>query len=632
MPSLVLTQALVSACMCATLALGLLADPAAAAEKQNVLVLGGRDSQQPAHEQFMGGFRAGLSARGGEERLQLYTEFFDFVRFPQAEHKMLMRQFLQEKYAATRIDLLISTSRDALDFVLQHRNVLFPNVPYIFAFVSPYELPALRLPNDVVGILERYDFAKTLEMAQRLQPQARRVVVVSGAAPYDKMLAGLARRALQVDGHGLEFNYLSGLPLGRLLEEVAHLPRDTIVLYLTVFRDGAGESFKQPDVVQKVAAASGAPVYSVFGSYFGRGIVGGHIVSFEAAGDQAAAVALRLLSGERPEQVGTALGPEGSYLADVRQLQRWNLDESRLPAGTTVRFREPSIWDLYRWHIAAAALVIIVQSVLIIALILQRRQRRIAEIEVRQQRTQLARASRLAALGELSASIAHEVNQPLGAISSNADAVELLLDADPPKLEDARRVLLDLKRANQRASDVVIRIRGLLRKQELVFEPYDLNAAAAEVVRLLDTDAVARGVEVLAEFGSLPAVRGDRLQFQQVLLNLLVNGMDAMAETPAGRRHLKVRTSRNEDGDVEIAVADTGGGIDASDLPRLFDSFFTTKKAGMGLGLALCRSIVQAHGGRIWAENNPGGGATLTFVLPVDAEHPAASTPRNNRA
>ena len=397
-----------------------------------------------------------------------------------------------------------------------------------------------------------------------------------------------------------------------------------------MFRDGAGESFQQPDVVQKVAAASGAPVYSVFGSYFGRGIVGGHIVSFEAAGDQAAAVALRLLSGERLEQVGTALGPEGSYLADVRQLQRWNLDESRLPAGTTVRFRKPSTWDLYHWHITAAALVIIVQSVLIVALLLQRRQRRIAEIEVRQQRTQLARASRLAALGELSASIAHEVNQPLGAIASNVDAVELLLDADPPKLEDARRVLLDIKRANQRASDVVRRIRGLLRKQELAFELYDLNAAVAEVVRLLNTDAVARGVEVLLECGSLPAVRGDRLQFQQVLLNLLVNGMDALAGTPAARRHLKLRTSRNEDGDVEIAVADTGAGIDASDLPRLFDSFFTTKKAGMGLGLALCRSIVQAHGGRIWAENNPGGGATLTFVLPVDAEHP--SKPRNNRA
>ena len=669
MPSLVLTQALVSACMCATLALGLLADPAAAAEKQNVLVLAGRDSQQPAHEQFMSGFRAGLSARGGEERLQLYTEFFDFVRFPQAEHKMLMRQFLQEKYAATRIDLLISTSRDALDFVLQHRNALFPNVPYIFAFVSPYELPALRLPNDVIGILERYDFAKTLEMAQRLQPQARRVVVVSGAAPYDKMLAGLAGRELQVNGRGLEINYLSGLPLGRLLEEVAHLPKDTIVLYLTVFRDGAGESFKQPDVVQKVAAASGAPVYSVFGSYFGRGIVGGHIVSFEAAGDQAAAVALRLLSGERPEQVGTALGPEGSYLADVRQLQRWNLDESRLPAGTIVRFREPSIWDLYHWHITAAALVIIVQSVLIAALILQRRRRRIAEVERRaktealgesearfrtmadtapvlmwmsdteklctffnkswldftgrtldqelgngwvegvhpddrercfatytdafdarreftmeyrlrrhdgeyrwvydkglprrtaegaflgyigcadditplkeaeltseQHRAELAHVARLSTMGELAASLAHELNQPLAAILGNAETAQKMLGRDNVDLAELRAICDDIVDEDHRATEVMRRMRALVSKEPPTLAPLDVQSVIGDVVRLLHGNAVLRQCRVLVEAApGLPPVMGDRIELQQVVLNLLVNAFDAMSNCPRGR-------------------------------------------------------------------------------------------------
>jgi two-component system, LuxR family, sensor kinase FixL len=227
----------------------------------------------------------------------------------------------------------------------------------------------------------------------------------------------------------------------------------------------------------------------------------------------------------------------------------------------------------------------------------------------------------------LSASIAHEVNQPLGAISGNADAVELLLDADPPKLDDARRVLGDLKKANQRASEIVLRIRQLLRKRELEFEPYDLNGAASEVIRLLESDAVRRRVEILTEYGPLPFVCGDRLQFQQVLLNLVMNGMDAIADAPAGRRQLTVRTARNGDGDAEITVIDTGHGIDPTDLPRLFDSFFTTKKDGMGLGLALSRSIVQAHRGRIWAENNPEGGATFKFALPVDADRGVRRAP-----
>ena len=254
-----------------------------------------------------------------------------------------------------------------------------------------------------------------------------------------------------------------------------------------------------------------------------------------------------------------------------------------------------------------------------------------AELTSERHRAELAHVARLSTMGELAVSLAHELNQPLGAILSNADAVELLLDAEPPKLEDARRVLLDLKRANQRASDVVVRIREMLRKRELAFELYDLNAAAAEIVRLLEMDAMARGVQVLTEFESLPVVRGDRLQFQQVLLNLFMNGMDAMAGTPAGRRYLIVRTLNREDRHVEIAVADSGGGIDAAHSLRLFEWFFTTKKNGMGLGLALCRSIVQAHGGRIWAENSTGGGATIRFVLPVDAEqrnpHANPSTP-----
>jgi hypothetical protein len=201
---------------------------------------------------------------------------------------------------------------------------------------------------------------------------ARRVVVVTGADAFDKMWEDIARQELQVNDRRLEFTYLSGLPLGRLLEEVAHLPRDTIVLFLTVMRDGTGELFTPRDVAEKVATDSGAPTYSVFPSYFGRGIVGGYMNSFEAFGEQTAAIALRLLSGERPEHMGAALGPEGSYVADARQLQRWSPDKSRLPAGSVVRFRGPSVWVAYRWHIAAAALAIVLQSLLIVALILQR--------------------------------------------------------------------------------------------------------------------------------------------------------------------------------------------------------------------------------------------------------------------
>jgi hypothetical protein len=204
-----------------------------------------------------------------------------------------MLRMLQEKYRATRVDLLITTSPPALRFVLEHRALLFPRVPVVFALVAARELPPGPLPDDVIGILDQFDPAKTVEMARRLQPQARRVVVVSGADAFDRMWEDIIRKDLQAQFAGLEVSYLSELPLQQLLSEMARLSPDTIVLYLTMFKDGAGAIHRPPDVVQSVATAATAPTYGFFPSYFGRGVVGGYMNSFEAVGAQTAALAAR---------------------------------------------------------------------------------------------------------------------------------------------------------------------------------------------------------------------------------------------------------------------------------------------------------------------------------------------------
>jgi PAS domain S-box-containing protein len=234
-------------------------------------------------------------------------------------------------------------------------------------------------------------------------------------------------------------------------------------------------------------------------------------------------------------------------------------------------------------------------------------------------------ASRLAVVGELTASIAHEINQPLAAILSNADAATMLLESDSPPLDEIRNILADIHSDDVRASETIRHLRRLTRKHEMQVEPLNLNELAFEVVHLVSAEVRRRNVALLPEIASAPAtVLGDRVHLQQVLMNLILNSLEAMADMPEMQRRLSLRT-RNNGETVEVSVTDSGSGIAPDELPRLFESFYTTKENGMGLGLAIARSIVNAHGGEIVAENNREGGATFRFELPLSIQPGRAS-------
>ncbi|HKA42872.1 MAG TPA: MASE1 domain-containing protein [Burkholderiales bacterium] len=228
----------------------------------------------------------------------------------------------------------------------------------------------------------------------------------------------------------------------------------------------------------------------------------------------------------------------------------------------------------------------------------------------------LAHVSRLAVLGELTASIAHEINQPLGAILSNADAAEILLDSEVVPVDELRQIVKDIRKDDIRAGEVIRHMRSLTRRRNLSMQPFDLNRAIDDVIRLVNVDLGRHRVAVDAEFAPLPIVYGDQVHVQQVVLNLILNGVDAMADTPAARRRLRITTARCESGGVEVSVTDSGPGIAHDQAEDLFASFYTTKPDGVGLGLSIARSIVEAHGGAIWAETRPEGGARFSFVLP----------------
>lgn len=241
-----------------------------------------------------------------------------------------------------------------------------------------------------------------------------------------------------------------------------------------------------------------------------------------------------------------------------------------------------------------------------------------AELEALELRKELAHADRVTLLGQLASALAHELSQPLGAILRNAEAAEIMLRETSPDLEELRAIITDILRDDQRAGQVIDRLRSLLKRRSLDLQPIELPAVIAEVMSLVHADAATRHVRLDYVAGpGLPMIRGDRIHLQQVLLNLFINAMDAMEEGVFGPRCIQVSAWLTGPVTIEVRVCDNGPGVAAKSLEKLFDPFFTTKANGMGMGLAVSKTIVEAHHGKLWAENRPEGGACFCFTLPV---------------
>ena len=264
-----------------------------------------------------------------------------------------------------------------------------------------------------------------------------------------------------------------------------------------------------------------------------------------------------------------------------------------------------------------AAAVIIALAFLSGNLLLEHRRRQRAEMQARHHLATMAHMDRLAAMGQLTASLAHELHQPLGAILRNSEAAKMLLESGRPVNDELKEIVEDIRKDDQRAAEIIRRMRRLLRKREVHNEAVDLNDLVRETVDFVGPAAMIKSVRLETELKANPSiVTGDRVHLQQVLLNLVLNGLDAMAETPTSERRLHVTTS-TRNGEIAVAVRDKGAGIASSTVADIFEPFVTTKPEGMGMGLSIARSIIEAHRGQIHAENNPDKGATVRFTIPT---------------
>ncbi|MGA7979925.1 MAG: histidine kinase, partial [Chromatiaceae bacterium] len=435
----------------------------------------------PANLEFEAGLRETLA-----DSTELSAEFLDYPRFDGESYMRALTTFLREKYALRPPAVLVVGAEGALDFVLRHRAELFPRIPVIHAAVPRSFLQSRPpLPADVVGVPIEYDFPGTIDLALRWHPHARRLVVVTGASAQDRAWEAELRGEVSRFQDRVSAEFLAGLPTDAVLKRLSELGSDAVVFTPGYFEDGVGRLFSPREAARLMAAAAAAPVYGPFDTFIGTGIVGGSMPNYAAMGRQAGRIVNDRLAGPAP---AAPLLPEMMPKAvnvDWRQIRRWDIDPSAIPDDAIVRFKTPTLLEEHATATVVATVVFLLQAGLIAGLLFERRRRRRMELAVQQQRFELAHASRLAVAGELTGAIAHEINQPLGAILSNADAADLLLASGADRRDELRAILADIRQDNLRASEVIRRLRALLAKQPLDCHPFDLNDAVREVEPVL---------------------------------------------------------------------------------------------------------------------------------------------------
>jgi len=500
--------------------------------------------------------------------------------------------------------------------LLTYGDLIFPGTPIVFSGLDRQQLANRSLPPNVYGVLVKREFAPTLDLVLRLHPTTEHVVVVAGTSDFDTRLLLQAQKEFRPYENRVSFTYLPELPLEQLLSTLSQLPSRDIVLYLTLFQDGIDRPFVPHEVAERVSSAASVPVYGFLDQYLGRGIVGGSLYSFTAHGAETAQMVLRLLTGAVPSQKLSEVF-SNKVMFDWRQMLRWGISEKLLPSGAEIHFREPTVWETYRWHILVASAVLLIQAALIAGLLYERRGRRYAELQSRQRMSELAHVTRFSTAGELTASISHEINQPLGAILTNVETLQLMLKSPAPDMDEIREIVADIWRDDTRASEVIRHLRSLLKKAPFELRDVDLNEIVKETMDFLSAQAVAHQVDLRSAIGPSPLpIRGDRIQLQQVILNLIVNAIDVVSDIPTSERQITIWTARHDEF-AEVAVEDAGPGIPPDRLKEVFQPFFTTKAHGMGMGLSIAHTIIEAHNGTIWAENQVPKGAVFRIRLPV---------------
>jgi signal transduction histidine kinase len=527
----------------------------------------------------------------------IFREYMDLTRVGPPNYEQVLRDFYRSKYSSNRPDVIVAVRGRPLDFLLKHGDELFPGVPIVSAAMDLRQVNARKLPSHVTGTYLQVKYWPTVALALTLQPQTEQVAIVIGASPNDRALEALVRDEFREHGGRLRFTYLAGMPLDALLQQVSTLPPRTVVLFVALAQDGNGRSFKPDDAVTLVSRAANAPTFINSEDVLDCGAVGGDLISFSAVGRDTGKLALRILAGESPADIPFTQSSIRAKTLDARQLERWHINPARVPSGTVVMNRVPTMWEAYRWRIVGGVILLLFQSALIAALLLHRRRRRLAEQNLR-----ISEAQRQGAVLEERNRMARDMHD---ALAQGFTGVIVQLEAAKTAFEHGASADTDVH--VRRASELARQSLGEARRSIRALRPQALEDGGNLCVAL---DGVMKqrtaGTGLRAQFStsgtprSLPAANEDNLLriYQELLTNALKHSaaktIDAVLSFEASA--------------VRLELQDDGAGFDLASKHE-------------GFGLLGIRERVKQMKGELTVETRAGFGTRICVVLP-DASEP----------
>jgi signal transduction histidine kinase len=522
----------------------------------------------------------------------------DLNQFASSQYKKTLLTYLREKYLDTPIGIIAANGTEALRVALQLRaDARWSGIAIVFSTVDEQRARSLMpLPN-VTGRFVQFSLSSSIDAARALVHNLRQVALV-GDSLERQPFRGHFLDGLDAAAFNLEITNLLGLPLEQVKKSVASLPNSSAILYTAVTTDGSGNQYLPNKALAAIAKSANRPIVVDVNNRLGHGATGGFVIVPTLIGEESAQLMmLRVLNGENASAIPITTSNAVKPVFDWRELQRWAVNERDLPPGSEILFRPPTAWEQYRAYILAAIAAILVQSALISWLLYEQRRRQRAEILARNSMSELTNVNRMATVGQISASIAHEVRQPLAGIMANAQAALRWLEK--ANVEEVREGLKGIVSDGHRASDIITNLRAMFKSDVQEKTLVDINKLVLSVLALVQIDLQKHKIELQTQLDDrIPQVLGNQVQLQQVIMNLIMNAIESMGSLQT--RVLRIKTELRQSNTVHVSIEDTGTGIKSSDVARVFKPMFTTKARGMGMGLSICQSIIENHAGRIW--------------------------------